>query len=470
MDWTLSQRPSTTHLQRLALHYFEFLETTDFSVGRDLILDWIQANPPFQKGYWLDCWNSYAVSIRCVCWMQWLARFSEQLQPAEQHTIVGSLSEQIRFLARNLESDIRGNHLIKNIKCLLWAASFFDGRESADWGRAGRQLLQQELHTQFLSDGMHFELSPAYHCQVFADLLECCSVLDADARTNLLSELQPAAQVIADLAHPDTQISLFSDGGLHMAYLPEECLQTFEQLAGHRPNAQTEFEFADSGYVGQRTESTYFLMDCGPACADSLPAHGHADILAFEWDVDGLRFIVDAGVYEYETGTTRMQNRSVASHNTVQVADRDQCEFVKSFRVGRRSHGRCESVFSANNRLTVTASHDGYSLGSHTTIHRRTCISDADGLKVKDEVSGNCGEPAVSRLLLHHDCRLHRHDAKTLQISRGNSTVRLTSTAAINIVPATWSSDFGVLHETHRIEMEYGSVPCHAEFQLQVIK
>ena len=30
------------------------------------------------------------------------------------------------FLRNNLELDIQGNHLIKNIKALLWASSFFD--------------------------------------------------------------------------------------------------------------------------------------------------------------------------------------------------------------------------------------------------------------------------------------------------------------------------------------------------------
>ncbi len=171
IDWSLSCYTETTHLQRLAFHYHECLESLPFEHGRDLVLDWIEQNPPWQPGYWRDSWNSYAISIRVICWLQWLADFREQMTPSQLEVILGSIAEQVRFLSRNLETDICGNHLIKNIKCLLWAGSCFKGSEAERWTRLGRRLLERELKVQLLSDGMHFELSPAYHCQVFADCL-----------------------------------------------------------------------------------------------------------------------------------------------------------------------------------------------------------------------------------------------------------------------------------------------------------
>ena len=388
VDWSLENVSDTTHLQRLAFHYHECLESLPFEQGRDLVLDWIEQNPPWKPGYWKDSWNSYAISIRCVCWFQWLAEHRSQLEQKELGTILGSLVEQVRFLTGNLETDICGNHLIKNIKCLLWAGRCFNGAEARRWFAMGRRLLERELRVQLLSDGMHFELSPAYHCQVFADLLECAHVLDEPEANTLVERLRDAAQVIVDLTHPDGFISLFGDGGLRMAYRPDRCLAAYESLGGEPVKAREHFAFREAGYFGMRTDRTYIVIDCGPPCANALPAHGHGDILSFEWDVDGQRVIVDPGVYEYEAGERRSSDRSAHSHNTVAVAGRDQCEFVGSFRVGRRAKVELESYDASAGQLSLIGSHDGFSIPGQRVLHRRTFEVTATRLRITDEIQG----------------------------------------------------------------------------------
>ena len=61
---------------------------------------------------------------------------------------VASLAEQMAFLEANLETDIGGNHLVKNIKALLWASVFFDGRDVERWRALGLKLLREELPTR----------------------------------------------------------------------------------------------------------------------------------------------------------------------------------------------------------------------------------------------------------------------------------------------------------------------------------
>ena len=253
IDWSLSLVEETTHLQRLAFHYHECLESLPFEQGRDLVLDWIEQNPPWQPGYWKDSWNSYAISIRCVCWLQWLAEHRSRLDAKDQTIILGSLVEQVQFLTSNLETDICGNHLIKNIKCLLWAGRCFKGSEAVGWFALGQRLLERELQVQFLADGMHFELSPAYHCQVFADLLECAHVLTGPESVELVERLRDAAQVIVDLTHPDGFISLFGDGGLRMAYLPATCLSVY-----------------NGSHQGDRSEGFYIKLLVFPQCLQSV--------------------------------------------------------------------------------------------------------------------------------------------------------------------------------------------------------
>lgn len=468
IDWQLKNQPHT-HLQRLAFHYHEFLEATTVAEGVAIILDWIKANPPYQRGYWLDNWNSYAISIRCVCWMQWLAKHHDQIAANDRSRILTSLVQQIQFLTRNLETDICGNHLMKNIRCLLWAAAFFEGVNAAVWKSLGLRLLNEQLTVQFLEDGMHFELSPAYHCQVFGDLVECASVLNGHSRDTLIERLQSAAQVISDLTHPDGLISLMSDGGLHMVYSPGECLDAFVSIGGKKPENRSFFTLKSSGYFGFRTNNAYLVVDCGPACDDVLPAHGHGDILSFEWDVAGRRFIVDAGVFEYESGEHRQRNRSVISHNTVSVGNRDQCEFIGSFRAGRRGYGKCDSVVEDfSERFQLNGHHDGFATDRCNIVHRRSFDADTHHLRICDTIEGSGGEKVVSRLFFHDGCRIERVAPCTLKVSNENSVVLLNSQSPLRICESSWSPDFGVLKKTLSVEMDYGQVPCRSGFELIV--
>ena len=174
------------------LHYMEYLEEADDKLFADLVRQWIDANPPYSRGYWKDSWNSYTVSLRTVVWMQQLARRGARLDAATREAAVASLAQQIRFLEANLETDIGGNHLIKNIKALLLASAFFDGSEAERWRALGLRLLAEELDGQVLPDGTHYERSPSYHCQVFADLLECRQALGDDPLNGALDDaLEP---------------------------------------------------------------------------------------------------------------------------------------------------------------------------------------------------------------------------------------------------------------------------------------
>jgi hypothetical protein len=88
------------------LHYMEYLEDADDKLFAELVRQWIDANPPYARGYWKDSWNSYTVSLRTVVWMQQLASRGARLDAATREAAVASLAQQIRFLEANLETDI----------------------------------------------------------------------------------------------------------------------------------------------------------------------------------------------------------------------------------------------------------------------------------------------------------------------------------------------------------------------------
>ena len=306
VDWRAGGEGPANQLWRMNLHYMEYLEEADDRLFADLISRWIDANPPLSKGYWKDSWNSYALSLRVVVWMQQLSLRSERLNAAARQKTITSLARQIRFLEDNLETDIGGNHLIKNIKALILASAFFLGSEAERWRARGLALLADELPAQILADGMHYERSPSYHCQVFADLLECRLALGEDPFHGALDDaLARMAQVTADLAHPDGGVALFNDAGLSMAYLPAECLEAHARIFGTAPTPRRIFALADAGYFGLRNDDSFIIVDCGRIAPDELPAHGHGDVASFELSAAGRRIFVDQGVYEYFAGSRR---------------------------------------------------------------------------------------------------------------------------------------------------------------------
>ena len=299
VDWLAPQ----DQLWRMNLHYMEYLEEADDARFLALIEQWIVANPAGRPGAWKDSHNSYALSLRVVVWMQQLAR--RTLAEAARARIAANLADQMRFLEQNLEIDLGGNHLIKNIKALIWASAFFAGRPAKRWRATGLRLLRVALDEQILPDGVHFERSPSYHAQVYADLLECRHAL-GDAAPAALDEICKAmAQPTADLAHPDGLAAQFNDAGLTMAYSPRECLAAYRTLFNQSVAPAPVFAYPDAGYFGRREGGDYFIADCGRIGPDALPAHAHGDVLSFELSLAGERIVVDPGVYEWGGGGGR---------------------------------------------------------------------------------------------------------------------------------------------------------------------
>ncbi len=475
MTWRPEAWQRGTRLELLNLHYMEYLEALPPDRLEAILLDWIDHNPPYQRGYWLDHWNSYALSIRVVVWMQRLATHGEALSSSARARVLGSLVAQLRFLEQNLELDIGGNHLVKNLKALLWGGAFFEGAEAERWAARGAELLGPELEDQILADGMHEERSPSYHLQVFADLLECRSVLPSGPlRDRLDARLTAMAQVAADLTHPDGLPSLFNDGGLHMAHAPATCLAVHAALGGTAPARTSRIELPDAGYFGLRAPlpdaagESYLLADCGPIAPDHLPAHGHGDLLAFEWTLAGERVVVDAGVFEYHPGAAREASRATTSHNTVTIGDRDQCEFWSSFRVGRRARvTECE-VSLTEASLDLRGSHDGYDHLPGAPRHRRHLHATPTRILVEDEVRGGRGQPVRARLLLHPGCRAEAMEGGA-RLRTTNAEVELRTRLPVRLEASSWCPDFGEREETTQLVLELGAAPCRGDFELVLL-
>ncbi len=489
IDWYPANLDHGTRLERLNLHYMDYLHKLEYIDAIEIILDWIDNVPPYQRNYWQDSWNSFALSIRIINWIDILTTCKSSITDSAKKKIEKSMIDQIDFLFSNLELDIKGNHLFKNLRCIFRASSYFKGREVRTWIQRAGVLLLEEMKVQVLEDGMHFELSPCYHNQVLEDLLcirrSLISIKDDDLAfisENLIlqkidSNIYKMSKVSKLFIHPDGLPSLFADGGLHMGTNPSKLQRISNNYLNQRNSVATSkitkcWALRKAGYYGLLGKTSSFIIDCGPVCADSLPAHGHGDSLSFEWSVGRTRLIVDAGVYQYHAGKERAYSRSTYAHNTLTLNDLDQSHFWASFRVGRRANTKVTKYLKESDGFTIEAYHDGYRYLSGKPIVRRVVKVSKEFIGVKDIVECNSKHIAKSRILLSPETRISSISKTVNQIYTCILSIKIMNSAEntlefllesesnFNIEEAVWNPDFGVKVNTKRITMEIGETPC----------
>jgi glycosyltransferase involved in cell wall biosynthesis/uncharacterized heparinase superfamily protein len=470
VDWTAPGPGPADQLWRMNLHYMEYLEGVDDESWAMLVSGWIAANPSGMRGAWRDSWNSYTLSLRVAVWLQELARRQGALPGDIIRRAEASAVEQLEFLERNLETDLGGNHLMKNIKALIWASAYFSGPAAARWRRTGLALLTRELGVQIMPDGMHGERSASYHAQVFADLLECRHALGEDAFGGRLDDaLAGMAQAIADLTHPDGSPALFNDAGMSMAYAPAACLDVYERLSGRRPEPRAVFAFKDAGYYGLRSGGAHFIADCGRIAPDDLPAHGHGDVLSFEWSVAGERIIVDQGVFEYAAGERRQRARAAASHNTLCFEGADQADFFGAFRCGRRPDVDVTGYAPRAGGFMLEGGHDGFSALPGRPRHIRRFDATPDNIVVTDRIEGAPSRPAQIAFLLHPGVDVSCAGCEATLRGR-RAAVQMTSSQPITVEPAVWWPDMGVELATRRLVVRLARGAASAMTQFRIVE
>jgi len=363
---------------------------------------------------------------------------------------VKSVAEQTGFLARHLERDIGGNHLIKNIKALIWASACFSGKTADDWRQTGLGLLHAELDRQILTDGFHYEKSPSYHAQVFADLLEiryALAEIEEDCRF-LEPILDTMAAAIAGMTHPDGGPVLFNDAGLTMAYAPQDCLRGYQAVCAKSVPSLKRAHFGDAGYTAHRSDDFALFIDMGRIGPNDLPAHAHADIGTFELSVGGHRFVVDQGVFEYVDGPRRQQARDSVSHNVLTIDGESQAELFGAFRCGKRPMVTVERYDMRDGGFTLCGSHDGFA-PYHVS---RSFDVDGNRIVICDTIAGAGYGAASAGLLLHPDCRVTIADG-CATVSRAGWCIRISTTAHVAVEPAVYWPDMGIEQQTSRLRL-----------------
>jgi uncharacterized heparinase superfamily protein len=463
--------PRVSQLWRYHLHYFDYAQdlmiwgaTHDqdaraYAGFRDLALSWIDQNQTLVG----DGWHPYTISLRVVNWLNALLVFTKQTAEDRDaaQLILRSAYAQTRILFSNLEFDVRGNHLLENLRALIWAGSVFSGPEARRWFETGLRLLEIEVREQILSDGGHFERSPGYHVVVFKRLLEIAIWLrrNAVAPQWIEDALRRMSQFLWNILPLSGQAPLLKDSTWDMSAPPCELLQAsaayFQEFSFNcddepgfyavllfgreawrqsdrwprNSTVRSSVAMRPSGYFVIRDDerSEHLIFDAGKTCPDYLPAHAHADALSYELSVANQRIVVDSGVYEYAAGGWRDYFRSTRAHNTVEINHENQSEVWGSFRVGRRAHPGPVFWQADESSVLVQGEHDGYCRSSVPVIHQRTIFAVYGELWiVADQLWGSGQTDLENHIHLHPDLELEQLSESTWKIKNSRAALWVT--------------------------------------------
>jgi uncharacterized heparinase superfamily protein len=338
------------------------------------------------------------------------------------------------FLRRNLETDVGGNHLIKNLKALAGLAVFFADDALLGWalGRLSRQLA-----VQVLPDGGHYERAPAYHCQVLGDLIDLARLLRAAGRdqpAGLQETIETMRRWLGTVLTPAGDVPLLNDGFPVSRALLAQLAPV--SLSASPPGDALRM-LPDTGLARATAGGWHVLADIGLPCPRDLPAHAHADTLSCLVYVDGEPLLIDTGTSTYAPGATRDRERSTAAHNTVELDGRDSTEVWGAFRAGRRARVRGVSARADYGTVTIEAAHDGYrGLRGRPMHHRRWALC-ARELRIDDTVTGSGRHRVVVRWQLAPGARLRLiPGGAVVTTSAGRFTVSVTAAVAPSLTVA----------------------------------
>ena len=437
-DW---QQAGAPQLWRFHLHYWDWawglVAGPDRAAARRefarLWRSWRLACT-FGRG---DAWLPYPAALRAWSWCgQYASMVAGTDLDAEFRC---ELAAHARFLRLHLESDVGGNHLIKDLKALVGLGLFLGDEPLL---RRALRLLTAQVAVQVLPDGGHFERAPAYHCQVLADLIDVADLLTAAGLVRAPALTLAIARMrrwLGAVLGPDGAVPLLNDGfpvpgALVAALRPQP------------PPGLPLLRLAESGLVRAVAGDWHLLADVGAPGPDEQPAHAHADTLGCVLHVGGAPLLVDTATSTYEAGPARRRERSTAAHNTAEVDGRDSTEVWGAFRAGRRARVMAVSARATATGVTVAAAHDGYRHLAGRPCHRRRWTLTDAGLEVDDSITGaGLHEVAVRwHLPPGADVRLARGGA-SVSTAAGRFAVTVAGTAQLQIDIDSAPAAFGFL-------------------------
>ena len=335
----------------------------------ELVQDWRRKNRDYHGVNFCSALES-AFRIHALVWGIWFFKDSPSLSNECAEDLYGLIYTCANFVRHHLSKYFSPNtHLFGEAYALLVAGILFsEFSDALLWQKLGHDTLLSELDRQFTVDGMHAELSTAYHgyaVEFLLSLMALCKQRKISLATHFHDRLKQGSDLLAALQRPDgvwphigdedggrlfflsrvpasdfrpllescrSFLSPGRDVGLEQyvdsfwftgtaeqgrARADRDDLSAADVMAeSHSPLVKGNQGGCDSGVIVSRSPSgMYSAFQCGSFGYLDSP-HSHADMLHIDISVGDYNFLVDPGTYVY-TADLEKRNlyRSAKMHN-----------------------------------------------------------------------------------------------------------------------------------------------------------
>ncbi len=321
-----------------------------------LLSDWLDRVPHTPESE-SSTWRALEAGLRPENWLRAVELFGDGV-PAD---LLGRMNDSLREHGEYLVRAHGAFQRLSNWGAIqshgLFILGLWLGR--SDWIALSLERLTENLHNAILPDGVQWEQSPMYHCEVLhaaADTLLLAKRNSIIVPSELEEKVHAMFHALAIWCAPNREILPQSDSdridsgdllaqGALMFHDPElaaaaegaiceETLWDFgadapAQLAAlpaKRPEQPSQALAASGNYIlrsGWGKNDTFIHLHSGSLGG----GHGHTDLLHLDVWQNGEAILIDPGRYTYVDSDTRAAFKSPAMHNTFRVDETDFTQY-----------------------------------------------------------------------------------------------------------------------------------------------
>lgn len=398
-----------------------------------ILTDWEKDNPVDIGANW-TCSMDVAIRAVNIIWGLKFFSGSDELHNSVVQKAIRLLYYHALHIERNLEVIADGsntNHLIADYIGLYYIGLLFpDFKHSERWLETAICGLEKEIQLQVLEDGADNECSLPYHrlvlemflsvyilgqkndrkfsteyCDKLAAMIKFSSVMTAPSgNTPAIGDNDDGFLVMLDNDNPMDHRHLIDTGAIVLDMEVPANVTTCEERLWYLGPDTVRIEQAtlkpksrilkSSGYAVIRDDKTHLTFNAAPITGTVFGGHKHNDLLSITLEIDKVPFLIDAGTACYTSDYhKRNLSRSTAVHNTIRIDDQEQVSFFDKLLFLMLPDGRpkIDLWTSLNDKVIVSATHQGYSRLADEIIHRRTIEAwlDKQSFEITDELTGN---------------------------------------------------------------------------------
>ena len=388
-------------------------ESLDFTIAG--LRSWLDWDVSFQN-------IAYAAGFETGCrLMSWLVVFTlieEHLNPLKE-ALWQSIADQLDYIRRypSLYSSANNHRAAELVTLFVYEVLAPDIADGSPLKTA--RELEKLIDTLFYPDGVGTEHSVHYQANTLEWILVAhCVAKHKGVQLKVDNCLKQGADFLSYVCTENGQFFDFGDNDssvvlrqtIHEELLPRSICGSIcahlnfsegplgwnfglrELILGIKRPLKQQYKkiegrlFPDGGYTVFKSGGKHLLFDHAPLGFPSTAGHGHADALAVWLFYKGQPIWVDWGTYRYNGDPKwRTLARSTASHNTIQIDNKEQSEMVGGFNWRRRA--KCQLLFYDKEASVVRAQHDGYAhLG---IVHQREVAVKEQSIVITDVLKGS---------------------------------------------------------------------------------